>query len=234
MTDWQNYYESNPRKTLKHKKKLVNGFGVNDLDYVTEIRHDGKSVYRCGFYHKWEGMIRRCYSKNQPIKHPSYSNVVISEDFRHASSFKEWMLSQVYKEKGKNLSLDKDLINPSAQIYSPENCVFVPDFVNYSVYTGAFVKTDDYPIGVQPFTLKDGIDVYHARSTCKKHLGVFSSPQLAHRAWQQSKIDRLHEVIRQYEVLDCFRDDVCDSLYRRIHLINEQIKNGERTYNLDF
>lgn len=232
--DWQNFYVENPRNNKGFTKRKVYGKGVNDLGYVTTIKHGDKIVYRCEFYSRWEKMLRRCYSKQQSANHSSYSDVSVADDFLSASFFKDWTTSQVHKESGIVLDLDKDILDPSAKLYSPETCVYVPNWLNYALYTGSNIKRDDQTLGVIVVTLNDGTPRYVARSATKEHLGTFDTEILAHKAWQMSKIERLESLIIKYRELKCYRIDVDEAITRRIEMIHNQIKNETKTVNLDF
>lgn len=63
-------------------KKLVYGVGVNDADYVVQVKETvdcangkrkQKQVWTCPFYKTWKSMLKRCYCEKAKINIPTYS-----------------------------------------------------------------------------------------------------------------------------------------------------------------
>lgn len=158
--------------TGKRKNYLLQGFGVNDLDYP---------VSNCPFYKKWADMIRRCYSANWHAKKPSYIGTQTDDVWRFASGFKSWMEQQNWQGN----HLDKDLLVKGNKIYSPETCIFVSPLVN-SFLTERDLDRGEWPLGVHKYWNKFA-------ATCnqlggkRKFLGYFFTPEEAHQAWKEEK-----------------------------------------------
>lgn len=107
------------------RRKLVFGVGINDSWYITQTKIEGKNI-SCPYYSKWMAMIRRCYSSHSLLKHPTYKDCTVCEEWLTFSNFKRWMEKQDWKGK----QLDKDIIIPNNKVYSPQTCVFVNHRVN--------------------------------------------------------------------------------------------------------
>ena len=120
-------------------KKLAYGTAVNDL---------AEPVYKNGsklkFYGTWHHMLERCYSKKSLSKRPTYRNCSVCPDWLVLSNFKKWFDAN-YREGS---TLDKDILIPGNKIYSPEECSFVPQYVN-SLMTDAKAIRGDLPLGVR-------------------------------------------------------------------------------------
>ena len=95
-------------------KKLVQGIGVNDSDYIVKkfesyinLNGDKKRrlIWVCPFYQKWGSMLTRCYSEKYQERHPTYKDCTVCEEWTTFSNFKKWMQGQDYQGK----HLDKDL-----------------------------------------------------------------------------------------------------------------------------
>lgn len=120
----------------KATKKLVYGVGINDADYVLQVkktifceysgRKKQKFVSVCRFYITWLNMFRRCYSKTFINKQPTYEGCYVDERWHSFMSFREWMMQQSYEGK----QLDKDILFPGNKLYGPDTCVFVDFKVN--------------------------------------------------------------------------------------------------------
>lgn len=231
-TSWQQWYEENPRPRKRSIGKRTHGIGINDLDYIVQVIDTSTKkqipIYSCPYYNMWERMIRRV---TKPKQHPSYVGCSVDDKFLSAKFFKDWMLGQIYREDGKPLQLDKDILVDGNRVYSPETCCFVPDFVNYSLYTGPIITSVIDMIGANCVVRKNG-DIKYVAIEAKKHLGVFDTREAAHMAWQQAKILSLLDVIKKYSKMACFREDVQMSLERRIRRIQEDIDSSRKTVSL--
>lgn len=112
---------------VRTKPKKVCGFGINDADYFTSRRVNGKMIH-CEIYKKWFGLINRSYGnfKSQGSHSTCYSGCTVSEEWRHFMDFKRWH----EKNSIAGWSLDKDLLKPDNKEYGPEYCIFIPHKVN--------------------------------------------------------------------------------------------------------
>lgn len=81
--------------------KLVHGIGVNDADYVVEIKEKlfceksgkfiRKTIWSCPFYVKWKSMLARCYSETMLLKNPSYVGCSVAPEWHYLMAFRAWM-----------------------------------------------------------------------------------------------------------------------------------------------
>ena len=181
-------------------KELVYGVGVNDLGYRTqvweELPKDGdkrvlKPVFRCKYYEVWTSMLRRCYSKKYLESCPSYIGTSVCSEWLSATAFKKWMEQQYWQGK----CLDKDIVVPKSELYSPETCAFVLQATNKFV-TARDACRGEYPVGV---SLHKRTGKYQALcqnlfTGKKEHLDLFSTPEEAHEAWRKRKHDLAQRV----------------------------------------
>ena len=181
-------------------KKLVYGVGINDADYVVEIKEtigyvDGKQkqkqLWICPFYRVWRDMLQRGHSEKLKLKYPTYKDVSVSKEWHRFSTFSRWMQTQDWQDK----QLDKDLLIVGNKVYSPETCVFVSKLVN-SFVTDSISKRGEYKIGVDwhkrdrryraschnPFNLK------------QEHLGYFTNEEDAHEVWLSKKLEHARKL----------------------------------------
>lgn len=174
------------------EKKLVCGIGINDADYVTQVKEtvasvDGKRKQRllwmCPFYLTWKGMLERCYSAKKQVECPTYVGCTVTTEWHRFSVFKAWMEKQDWEGN----QLDKDLLQHSNKVYGPEHCVFVSRQVNVFMIENT-ANRGEWPLGVywertgkfraqccNPFTKK------------QDRLGRFPCPNEAHQAWLKKK-----------------------------------------------
>ncbi len=175
--------------------KLVYGVGLNDANYnvsVTNTLPDGEIVTEwCPYYTKWKNVLARSFSKRMKELRPFYKDITCCQEWLIFSNFKSWMKQQDWEGK----QLDKDLLIYQNKIYSPETCVFVDRKINQFL-----VKSNNsrgkYPLGVSYRNKNKDMcnelnSPYRAVISHKDkfvHLGDFSNPIFAHRAWQKEKI----------------------------------------------
>jgi hypothetical protein len=168
-------------KLTKYAKGLLKyGVGFNDL--ACEIDYVSRD---CPYYLRWHDLLRRCYHKKSLIKHPTYKEVVVCEEWLTFSNFKYWMEKQVWEDK----HLDKDILVRGNKVYSPSTCVFVHNKVNQFLLERENDR-GDYPIGV---TL---VGSGHFEASISntftgeiEHLGTYTNALDAHFAWKRRKHD---------------------------------------------
>ena len=101
-------------------------------------------------YHKWQNMLKRCFDSKFKEKHPTYKDITCCKRWLCFSYFLEDL--EILKQEhnwnvDEKLQLDKDILYKGNKIYSLENCVLVPQWIN-----SLFIKRDNdrgnCPIGV--------------------------------------------------------------------------------------
>ena len=175
--------------------KLIYGVGINDANYLTlklktieELRVGGKNkqkqVWKCPYYSKWKGMLRRCYSKKVHVKQPTYKDCTVCDIWLTFSNFKDWMIKQDWT----GMELDKDLLLEGNRVYSPETCVFVSKIVNGFIKDTGCAR-GEYLIGCNWYEHRKKFKSQCNDPFNKKqvYLGYFYSEIEAHLAWKKQK-----------------------------------------------
>lgn len=163
---------------------LVFGVGIMRSGESQADGPDGKKV-TCKIYSRWRDMLKRCYSEEYHANQPTYKDCSVCEDWLTFSNFKAWMEKQDWEGK----ELDKDILNKSNKIYSPEYCVFVDKSLNLFL-TDRSNYRGKYAVGVR-FNVK--MKKYIA--TCKNgngktvYLGAYSTEIEAANARAKFKHD---------------------------------------------
>ena len=176
------------------QRKLVFGVGVNDAEYKTYTRIEGK-VKSCPYYSRWRDMLTRCYSRKYLEKYPTYKNCGVCEKWLIFSNFRNWMEKQDWKDK----HLDKDLILPNNKVYSPETCVFVSNKTNCLLLDCGKLKGK----------CKQGVCLYKDSgkflASCsngkgiRQHLGLFPTESQAYEAYVTYKHALILKVAAEQE-----------------------------------
>lgn len=214
------------------------GVGINDVDYVTQptrINEFGiKTTVVCPYYASWRRMLERVYSEKEHARNPWTVGNSVSGEWHSLSTFKSWMETQIWE----GLELDKDILVRGNKHYSPETCAFVPAYLN-SLFGYQQRWRKELPFGVarRSRKRKDGkewTNPYISRCCIGnkqdfKHLGYFSSPKEAHKAWQNKKIEQIETTIERYKLELCYREDVELSLRKVIAQLEYEITNNLET-----
>ena len=204
---------------MKTKRKVM-GVGINDAEYVVVkfevVEGKRKQVWICPYYQTWKTMLKRCfYEKDLQIR-PNYREVSVCDSWLHFSCFKSWMEEQVWYTDGGKLHMDKDILVPDSKIYSPETCKFVPCYIN-SLFTLRGNHRGQFPLGV----VEQG-GKYVASVTNKlfnRYLGIYSTPEEAHRAWQLGKAEVIKLTVEKYRTEPFYTAEVERALQNRIDLL---------------
>jgi hypothetical protein len=187
--------------------KTVSGIGyLGEGNY--KVTEKGKVTEQ---YWSWREMIRRCNDDKVHNRQPAYKGCKVDERWHNFQVFCKWFDENYYTVEGQRMSLDKDILHKSNKIYSPENCVFVPQRIN-----NLFLKRDagrgDFPIGVQ----YDNNNINKYSATCaigkgnSKHLGTFKTQEEAFQAYKTFKENYIKEVANEY------KNKIPDRLYNAL------------------
>lgn len=180
--------------------RLAFGVGINDVAFKIGARFEVKKINHRA-YLSWMAMLERCYSDKKLQSRPTYIECYVSKDWLLLSNFFAW-----WKENYVNgWHLDKDLLCPGNKEYRPDNCLYIPQWLNsftndHAAGRGAF------PIGAT-FDKETGkFRAYVNIDGKKKNLGRFSDPYSAHNAWFEEKM-KAAESYRHF----------CDSIHPHLY-----------------
>ena len=206
-------------------RKPIYGWGINDADYVTQPRHGD----RCPYFDHWHSMLRRCYSENSMVRNSSYINKSVNGEWKYFTDFRSWMENQSWEGN----ALDKDILVYGNLEYSPENCIFVPSYVN-SFFSSVSTKKTDLPLGVHiKYKLKTNPYVSQGAEDNKRtHLGCSRTPMEAHTLWQDWKLDSAYDRQAKYRKEGCFDPRVDVKFEIVIQNLVHQINNGLETTHI--
>ena len=172
----------------------VYGVGFMGIGEFKSTDENGKET-KC---HKtWVEMLKRCYDSKYQKKNQTYKGCRVCENWWNFQVFAKWYYSHFYEIEGQMMNLDKDILKKGNKIYSPETCVFVPQFINK-----LFIKSDkvrgDLPIGVCKHGNK--FKAYLSKGNGKlMYLGLYDTPNEAFLAYKKAKEEYIKEVAEKYK-----------------------------------
>ena len=150
-------------------------------------------------YNKWMNMLKRCFDNKLKEKESTYKDVSCCKRWLCFANFLEdfAILKNEYNwNVDEKLQLDKDILSKGNKLYSLENCVLVPDWINL-----LFTKRDNdrgsYPIGV---SYHKGAKKYQAQCRINEKLtclGLYSTIKEAFNAYKQAKEQEIKRVANE-------------------------------------
>ena len=172
-------------------------YGVDKNGNVPKTKEfkDGK-LCSTWEYNKWMNMLKRCFDNKYKEKRPTYKDTACCERWLYFANFLEdfEILKQEYSwNENEKLNLDKDILHKGNKIYSLENCVLVPDYIN-SLFIKRDAKRGEYPIGV---CYNKGAKKYQAFCSINGKqisLGLYNTPQEAFNAYKQAKENEVKRI----------------------------------------
>lgn len=182
--------------------KTVYGVGFLGNDF-----YGYKGVSKLKEYHDWRNMLKRCYCDKALAVNDTYKNKSVCKEWHNFSTFYKWHKDNYYTIDNEVMCLDKDIVNKNCNMYSPENCVFVPMAIN-----NTFPKCDKargtLPIGVT-WLKKDKIYGVSCRNagTHEKWLGRYINKYEAFLAYKKEKERHIKYMA------DVYKDKIPEKLY---------------------
>lgn len=186
------YGNFNKRTVSNPFSPKVCGVGYLGVAGATSTSDSAYKIYKC-----WQDMIHRCYNpKNRSYKNYGGKGVVVSEEWKNFSSFKQWYLKNDYSLEG-NLVLDKDILSflmGSVGIYSEKTCILVPLEINTAI-----IEKDGEIKGYSK-TKNGKYVVYVSTGGVHKNVGYFDSEAEARLAYEKAKRKSLEEILSRFKV----------------------------------
>ena len=161
----------------------------------THESKDGKWV-QTWEYKKWQSMLQRCFDNKLKERNPTYKDVSCCNRWLCFTNFLEDL--EILKQEHNwsediKLNLDKDILHKGNKIYSLENCILVPDWIN-SLFTKCDANRGDCPIGV---SYHKGAKKYQALCSINgeyKGLGYYNTIEQAFNAYKIAKEDEIKRI----------------------------------------
>ena len=173
---------------------------------VLGVGYLGEGIYKSKIekvrtkeYMTWENMLRRCYDEKYHNNYPTYKECQIHSEWHNFQNFAKWYNENYYMVDEEVMCLDKDVLSKGNKIYSPDNCIFVPQAINLLL-----VKNDNrrnkLPIGVCLYKDAKKYEAMCYNGLNKQvKLGSFDTPEEAFYAYKASKEKTIKEVAERYK-----------------------------------
>lgn len=144
-------------------------------------------------YQTWRDMLVRCYYEHKKEQNKSYYGIcTVCEEWLNYQNFAKWYENNIYPMGDERIHVDKDILHKGNKIYSPDNCLLVPQRINM-----LFVEKENkwgFPSGISLSKTGKYITSYNT-----KHLGSLDTLEEAIAAHDKEKRTHIREVIDEYK-----------------------------------
>lgn len=176
----------NPMKPTFYNKGYI---GVGEFGYKD------RRAYRI-----WNGVLTRAYNPKYKLRHSTYKDVAVCEEWYSFQNFAAWYYSEQQcdsvDEYGKPFHLDKDILVKGNKVYSPETCCFVPSEINLLVSLNPKSR-GDLPLGVTKCGKKFRVKINLGK--LNKHIGVYPTKEEAFQAYKEAKEAYVKEIANKWK-----------------------------------
>lgn len=199
--------------------------GVQYIPTVCGVGYIGEGIYKVSEnrkhkieYDRWKGILRRCYDEKERFKNSTYDVVTVCDEWLCFQNFAKWWHENYYEIEGQNMQIDKDILNKGNKVYSPENCIFVPQEIN-SLFTKANKHRGDLPIGVSYDKKRNKYRAYC--SVKKKLIAIGNNFNSSEDAFYLGYKPFKEKVIK--ELAEEYRDKIPKELYEALYRYEVEI-----------
>jgi hypothetical protein len=162
-------------------------------------------------YKRWTDMIERCYSERCKTKQPAYRDVTCCEEWLFYPNFKKWYEENYYEIEGQRMQLDKDILHKGNKIYSPENCIIVPQCINNLLLKREKCR-GNLPLGVTYNKNTNKYSVYLNYNNDNKFSSTYNTPEDAFYLGYKPNREKF---IKQ--IADEYREQIPNKLYEALY-----------------
>lgn len=153
-------------------------------------------------YETWTGLIQRCYFDGE--RFPAYYNkCIVCDEWHNFQNFAKWLDENKYSVN-ERLHIDKDILNPSSHIYSPETCLLVPQRINMLFMNK--LNNRSLPNGIRK-TLSGRYGAKYGGT----ELGIYDTLEEAYSVYAKEKEKAIKKVADEY--INIIPKKVYDALY---------------------
>nr|DAG68035.1 MAG TPA: restriction endonuclease [Bacteriophage sp.] len=143
----------------------VGYLGTDDVDYNSDV------------YNRWKNMIQRCYNKKIHVYKPYYKEKSVCEEWHNFANFRMWYKEHIIPNE--KVDLDKDLLMPNSNMYSPETCAFITHYLNTIFEDRGVKRTIEEK--------EDGFKVQMNILSKKMYVGIFNTKEDAYKGFSRFK-----------------------------------------------
>lgn len=177
---------------------------------VSGVGFQGKISKKDISYSAWSHMLARCYKKCNKL-YPRYGGrgITVCKEWHNLEHYSKWYHANYQHD----FAVDKDLRVPYSKVYSPNTCEFIPQRVN-NLLVFSNKSRGRYPVGVSPWRRTGDYKAQYSRGGLMKHIGLYSTPELAFDAYKIAKEEYIKKVATEEYNAGNISEQVYNSLMK--------------------
>lgn len=144
-------------------------------------------------YSAWRSMIARCHNP-EDSNFDKYIDCEVCEEWHNYQNFAEWYDENIYYVGTERMHVDKDILHEGNKIYSPENCIIVPQSINEIFHTSLGKKTKDVDL---PYTIRRVSNNRYSVAYRAKSLGVYDTVEDCVDAYMNAKREHIRNKVNE-------------------------------------
>lgn len=152
-------------------------------------------------YKIWADMLNRCYKTNTNRRRDvNYLDCSVCNEWLYFENFVQWYNNNISMiHTNEKICIDKDLLHKHNKIYSPNNCVLIPEKINIFLTTSKYAR-GKYPIGVtyDKDTNKFSCLCCDPLNRYPRRIGRFNTPEEAFYKYKQTKEQYAKDLANYY------------------------------------
>lgn len=145
-------------------------------------------------YRFWCNMIYRCYGN----KFNAYKDCYVCDEWLCFENFEKWFNENYYEIENTKMCLDKDILIKGNKVYSPYNCIFVPERIN-ALFEGMNKKERKNIIGVYFNKEKQAYIPYCSNNLNSEYLGFYKTEIEAFKKYKEYKENYIKIIADEYK-----------------------------------
>lgn len=129
-------------------------------------------------YRVWQSMLGRCYDRSIQLKHPTYTECSVCDEWHNFQTFADWFCENSVID----FHLDKDIKNKGNKIYSPSNCMFVTRKENnIKARAKNYSFKSPYGLHIKVYNLSEFCKINNLH--CSNMVQVSNGNRVSHKGW---------------------------------------------------
>lgn len=184
---------------------------VRGVGYIGKIFDKDHPLSKNIAYKHWVKMIERCYNPmHRKYKFYGAKGVTVCEEWLCFANYETWFNQHYYEIPNCDMVVDKDVLDKTNKIYSPNTCVIIPSNIN-KLFCNASNIRGNLPIGVVYHKQNHNYIATISIDNKAHHLGCFDTITEAFISYKVAKEKYIKEMADKYR--EYLPQKVYDAMY---------------------
>jgi len=168
---------------------------VYGIGYIGEGQYgvSKKDSYLIARYSAWRNLLGRVYCEKTGHRHIPYIGCEVCKEWHNYQNFSEWYETHMYQVGTERMHIDKDILHEGNKVYSPENCIIVPQSINEIFHT-TVRKTKDLDL---PYTIRRTDSNRYSVVYRGHSVGVYDTVEDAENAYIKAKREHIRNKVNE-------------------------------------